>query len=446
MHAEDAYLFRHALLRDAAYQMQIPRDRAALHKLAILCIEAVHGGPAPLPDMSDIEAFDIPLHPLDPVAAELVQHAELAQTMECADGFDTQSAANKALSLYLQRAACHCDRMHRSSEGATLWRRAGELSAGEIRLACLLRSATSAHRDGNPRLAEALLLEVVEGGRGGSEGRLVEIAQTKLASVLRELGSYTESEEFGLSALKSARARSDFTQEAIALGNLGTIYRETGRVEEAEDCYKQSLKLFRTASATRYEAVALASLAALYQVTRRAGSALSMYSEALRLSQDAGDLRFKGMTIGNMGIVFQGTKRFEEAERCYEQALAIHREVGNRRSEGIVLGNYAGMIRETGDPKRAAEVYESALSIHRELENRAFEGGHLGYYAICLIELGRHEEAKAAWQTARQLLAQHGDTVQINRGWARVREACINAGIEPFEEVGLEAAPPLPAE
>lgn len=30
MHAELAYLFRHALLRDAAYQLQLPGDRARL--------------------------------------------------------------------------------------------------------------------------------------------------------------------------------------------------------------------------------------------------------------------------------------------------------------------------------------------------------------------------------------------------------------------------------
>ena len=33
--AESAYLFRHALLREAAYQLQLPTDRARLHALAL---------------------------------------------------------------------------------------------------------------------------------------------------------------------------------------------------------------------------------------------------------------------------------------------------------------------------------------------------------------------------------------------------------------------------
>ena len=32
--AEQIYFFRHALLRDAAYQLQLPGDRARLHGLA----------------------------------------------------------------------------------------------------------------------------------------------------------------------------------------------------------------------------------------------------------------------------------------------------------------------------------------------------------------------------------------------------------------------------
>jgi hypothetical protein len=37
--AERAYMFRHALLRDASYQLHMPRDRERLHYLALEAIE-----------------------------------------------------------------------------------------------------------------------------------------------------------------------------------------------------------------------------------------------------------------------------------------------------------------------------------------------------------------------------------------------------------------------
>jgi hypothetical protein len=49
MSAESTYFFRHALLRDAAYQLQLPGDRASLHALALEAMEGLSGGPPPAP-------------------------------------------------------------------------------------------------------------------------------------------------------------------------------------------------------------------------------------------------------------------------------------------------------------------------------------------------------------------------------------------------------------
>ena len=79
MNAESAYLFRHALLRDAAYQLQLPGDRALLHGLAFELIEALAGGrpPEPAPLDADEERPFAP-HPTDAVAHELADHARSA--------------------------------------------------------------------------------------------------------------------------------------------------------------------------------------------------------------------------------------------------------------------------------------------------------------------------------------------------------------------------------
>jgi hypothetical protein len=47
--AESAYLFRHALLRDGSYQLQLPGERARLHAFAFEVIEASLGGRPPPP-------------------------------------------------------------------------------------------------------------------------------------------------------------------------------------------------------------------------------------------------------------------------------------------------------------------------------------------------------------------------------------------------------------
>ena len=41
--AEQAYLFRHAVVRDAAYDLQLPSERAQLHGLALDVLESLPG-------------------------------------------------------------------------------------------------------------------------------------------------------------------------------------------------------------------------------------------------------------------------------------------------------------------------------------------------------------------------------------------------------------------
>ena len=69
MLAESAYLFRHALLRDAAYQLQLPGDRARLHGIAFELIEALSGGRPPGLSPLDSEARAVPPHRCDEVDA-----------------------------------------------------------------------------------------------------------------------------------------------------------------------------------------------------------------------------------------------------------------------------------------------------------------------------------------------------------------------------------------
>jgi predicted ATPase len=45
--AETAYLFRHALVREAAYELQPPGDRGRLHALVLQIIEDMCGGTLP---------------------------------------------------------------------------------------------------------------------------------------------------------------------------------------------------------------------------------------------------------------------------------------------------------------------------------------------------------------------------------------------------------------
>lgn len=429
MLAETAYLFRHAVLRDAAYQLQPPAERARLHGLALACLEHEAGG-RPLDCAISLEDHAAPHHPGDALALQLADHALQAQA-----GPHTASDADfPALRrLYLQRAAEYAERQHQYREAARLWRNLGVQAGPEQHHRSLLRAALAAGKAGD-NLEAVRALESLLDQPTGPEAVVRCLLHTRLSHFLRELGRYADAESAARKALALAQADDLPLQEAFALGNLANVQRDTGRLAESEQGYRDALAVFQRLGNRRFAAVALANIAAIRQLASDVAVAEQQYRLALATSRDCGDRRFEGITLGNLAIVLHQCGRFAEAEQCYAEALAIHRDVGNRRSEGITLGNLAGMLRLAGQPDRAVQAYESALALHRELNNRSYEGGHLCYYALCFLELRRHAEAVAAWRAGMSILEALGDQLQASKARDAMLNLCASIGVPPLDE------------
>ena len=217
MNAESAYVFRHALLRDAAYQLQLPGDRARLHGFALDVITALAGSPPPPGPLDPDEPAARP-HPADPFAGELARHAALAGP-----------------------------------------------NFAEARLAWLRRFADVSDRAGDVAAAAEAWLEAAGllGKRGGAEAR------RRAAEMLRLRGRNREAEGLLEEALKATRDAGDARHEGIVLGSLANLVSETGRVPEAEEMLDRSVELLRRAGDRKWESTELANLGNLYVTTGR---------------------------------------------------------------------------------------------------------------------------------------------------------------------------------
>ncbi|MCE9583289.1 MAG: hypothetical protein K8T20_12435, partial [Planctomycetes bacterium] len=154
MNSEAVYLFRHLLLREAAYQVQLPSHRARLHRIAFAVIEDLAGGPPP--DLSARDAayaYTVPPHPADPFAAELEEHARL-----CSD-----TARHRR---YLARAAAHASRSFQNDLASRLWKRFAALVEGAERVAALRNAAAAARNAGRPADAERTFEEALQACSG----------------------------------------------------------------------------------------------------------------------------------------------------------------------------------------------------------------------------------------------------------------------------------------
>ncbi len=136
MYAETAYLFRHALVRDAAYELQVPSERSVLHRLALQLIEDLYGGRP----STNIEAINPALAlpdrlAIDPVAEELAEHARLGRLQE--ESGETRDVE----AVYLLHAALHADRTFDRERAIRIWDRLAavgpiQLKAHALNMTC----------------------------------------------------------------------------------------------------------------------------------------------------------------------------------------------------------------------------------------------------------------------------------------------------------------------
>ncbi len=431
MHAEQAYLFRHALLRDAAYQLQLPGEKAQLHRLAFELIEQLYGGPAPeRPALGSVEEPAPSPHATDAVAHELAGHARSALQI---DGFD-QGKMIVALKLYLQRAAEHAENHFQFAEAQRHWVALSELVQDCVKGEVLRRAGRAASHVGKSGEAKGLFEQALTIHRRVGDRRFEGLALGNVAGVSNDVGNVEQAERDYDEARHLLRQAGDRNGEGAALAGLASVYLNTARAEDAERAYEQALTMFRESGSRVREGSVLANMAILYWQTARYDLAEQAYERALDIHRAVKNRRGEGVAIGNLAALYQSTGRSERAEAACAQALAISREVGDRRAEGVALGGLASLRQEAGRVEQALQDFELALAIHREVGNRRFEGGLLCNYSVCLLAMRRPQDARSSWRRGAQMIEELGDKFELERRTASMRKTCAKAGVPPFDE------------
>ncbi len=431
MNAETAYLFRHALLRDTAYQLQLPSDRAKLHAIALRVIEdALGGAPEPLTTDANREVRLAP-HALDSAAEELAQHAKLGAK---APGVD-RSALEMSEVCYLLRAAewansrCHHSRALQLFDALALHPAASEpVRVRALRQAGWLQYALGQSERGKQVLEQCVAL-------AKEHGVSVQAAKAKgeLAFVLSELGQFKEAETLAHEALSTARQNRARTDEAHTLTFLATIASRSGKRLDAERLYHEALEIFRAESFLRGQGFALANLATTIDRDGREAEAESVYRQSLEILRTIGNRRIEAIVLGNLASLLDKNGDLGAAEMLYSQALAIHREIGNVRSEGFALGNVASVYEKTGRLEQARLAFEQALAIHARLQAKWSLAVHRCDFALFKLRRGLTAEAAELWRQGAAALKEIGDTDEFKDKNDAMLKACSQAGVAPFD-------------
>jgi tetratricopeptide (TPR) repeat protein len=431
------YLFKHALVHDAAYRMLVHTHRQSLHTQAVEALESVYS-----PD-------------LRPHFGELAFHSEKAGLADkaiyylCLAGdaardayqnnpaVDFYSRALKLMpmqdlegryTLLLSREAVYNllgDREAQLTDLAALEMLAAALDAqvkGARQAEVGERWAGYANQVGDYEGAAGRAEKAVALARDAGDMEVTLRAHLTWSFALWRIGKYESAIQQAEAGLESARQIDNKREQSRALNTLGLIAMEQRGSIDARQYFEAALHIAQEAGDRQIEAAALNNLGNFAGASGDFIEAADYYQRAIQVTREIGQRPGEGRGLGNLGWIV-GTLGDYTAARSYcEQNLRIAREAGDRHTEAYALVNLSAFSASQGEHATAQAYAERSLSLARETHDPSCEAWALTYLGNALLASGHVRASRGVYEGAlniRRSLGQPNLAAEPLAGLAR---------------------------
>ncbi|HET9224824.1 MAG TPA: tetratricopeptide repeat protein, partial [Roseiflexaceae bacterium] len=389
-----AYLFRHALTRDVAYEAILYARRRELHRRVARRIEELHADR------------------LEEQLALLARHYLLAEEWQPAFDYHLR-AGRQAQSRYANR------------EAITLYERALQIAARTEGQG--LRTESEASKTQSSVLSPQALVELHERlgvvhALIGEYDTALERYQTALdllrpqpaatiegllrlhhhiARVYGERGAFETALEWVERALALANERQSL--ELARCLDLGAgIHQRQGRYAQAIAWGEQALSLAEMHGSLREQASALKRIGGTYRNMGENARALEILGRGLAIYEQVRDLAGLANAHNDLANVCFELGRLVEARQHYEAGAEIKEAIGDVPGQAMIANNLGNTLKLQDDIDGAIEQFQRSLAIFERLGSRYATG-------VLHMNLGATYLQRGDLQSAEERLRQSAD-------------------------------------
>lgn len=400
----DNLTFRHALLRDGAYNGLSYRLRRQLHASAGKAIRRTAG--------------DRP----DEFAEALSLHYFYAQAYEEAWEYSLV-AAQRAQAIYANVEAAEF-----FERALAVSRRLAELSPQQV--------AEVTEALGDARAQGSQYLEAVTAYRAARRllrGAPLADAQVmlKLARAQSCLDRFSNALRWitrALHVLDGAEEDAEVQrQRAQLLAWYGWFCEEQGSHERAVTWCNRAITQAEQAGDKEALAKALSTLDAAHMELGTLEDP-SNTERALALMEESGDLDGQARVLNSHAIYLYFRGQWDDALAMYGQAEERMRRLGNVVQQGIIEGNIAEIALDQGRVVEAERLFESVARVCRAAGHRSGEAYAKGNMARSAARTGRFDEADRLFAESCQEAEAMGSHARLLEAGARWAESRLLAG------------------
>jgi class 3 adenylate cyclase/tetratricopeptide (TPR) repeat protein len=433
--SELQYIFKHTLLRDTAYGMQLRAHRQMLHGLAVEAFEtlyadeldrhynelAYHSEQAGLPEQACRYYWLA-----GDVARDAFQNSLAAELYSRSISLTPASDLPSRYSLYAARERVYNllgNRDQQRQDLQVLQSLAADLHDDEKRIEVLVKLADF-HTDlGSYPEAARFAQEAVSLSLDTGLRKMALAAHRAAVTVCWRKGDRNEAFRYGEITLQLCQEFADRSTEGQILNLYGLILWDEQNLAGAKDYFQKSLNCFLETGELRSQAMALNNLGMVTGYMGDYPASQEYYEKSLTIAQKIGFRTGEGYALGNLGWLAGVQGDYITARTYANQAIRIGREVGSRFSELYALINLSSYSCALGDYEVALTYARQGLDLGRAIQDRGGEAWALTVQGHALAAMNHLSEASASYQAALEIRTELDQTAlasEPHAGLARI--------------------------
>ncbi|GIV31286.1 MAG: hypothetical protein KatS3mg029_0637 [Saprospiraceae bacterium] len=373
--SERRYQFRHSLLHEAIYEMQLKSKLRKLHRRIGEAIEKTYA-----PKLADRYV-------------DLVFHFEKARHLP-------------KLRLYLEKAADHAANFFQNHQALLFYDKLINLlereGDKEALVKTMLKKARVLELIGRWEDCESLCQKTLERARELGQDALTGMAYYHLGHLLMLRGQYDAANSHLQYAAVFFDAVNDKLGMAQVFGDLGNLYFRQGKYQDAKLYFIRSIQLLQQTDPAKVAPPIVANLGLTYMNLGKYDEGIRWLMSYLEKYEQLGDRQGMAILQVNLGIIYSEKGDYDQAAVHLQKGLALGQELGNKQLTAIAIGHLGTVYVRRGDFDLAMEYYLSDLRICEEL------GDQQGI-SIALGLIGELYSLRGEWGKALEYLERHLD-------------------------------------
>ncbi len=337
------YIFRHSLLREAVYSMQLRARLEQLHRLIAEAIERLYG--------NNIEE----------------RYVDLAFHYEQAGVFDKTCE-------YLQKAADYARSNYQNQQALDyyekLLKKLGQQKDTADQIHTYLNKGKVLELIGNWEECQTAYEKALAIAKKSRDVLLLGQANNSLGGLLLLKGDYLEAMNYLQIAAGLFESVDDQGGLARVYGSLGNLYFRQGKYDEAKAYFRQSLEIEDDSIDPSSRAQVASNLGLTYMNQGNYDAGIKSQLLQLKVSERSNDKQGMANLYTNLGIVYFEKGDYDAALESYQKGLDLSEELGNKLLTSIAIGCIGSVYERKGDYHRAMENFQRDLELCEELGDK----------------------------------------------------------------------------